>query len=442
MTKYAAILKLGRLQRFVIIWLGQFVSLVGSGLTSFAIDLWVYQQTGSVTQYALIALFNIVPPILVSPVAGAFVDRWDQRRTMMLSDSGAALATLFIALLFFSGHLQVWYICAAISVISVCNVFHNLASTTAITLFVPKKHLGRASGIVQIGESLTELFIPALAGILVLTIHMEGILLIDFVTYFFSLGTLLIVKFPKRKTTTTNTIEGYQGIGWLKSDVIYSWNYISAYPGLLGLLLYFAASNFIIGSISILLIPMLLTFVSSATAGSILSIGGIGTLVGSLIMGVWGGPKRRVYGILGFGILLGVCIFLAGLRPSVTLITIVTFGGLLCFPLIAGCSQALLLSKVAPNVQGRIFALQEMITSSSLPFAYLFIGPLADYVFEPLLVSGGPLAGTIGRIIGVGAGRGIGLLFIVLGILQIILTIYSYLYRPLRLIDEQTAVEP
>jgi hypothetical protein len=133
---------------------------------------------------------------------------------------------------------------------------------------------------------------------------------------------------------------------------------------------------------------------------------------------------------------------LAGLRPSVTLITIVTFGGLLCFPLIAGCSQALLLSKVAPNVQGRIFALQEMITSSSLPFAYLFIGPLADYVFEPLLVSGGPLAGTIGRIIGVGAGRGIGLLFIVLGILQIILTIYSYLYRPLRLIDEQTAVEP
>ncbi|MGH1396844.1 MAG: MFS transporter [Trichormus sp.] len=436
MTKYAATLELRRLQGFMIIWLGQFVSLVGSGLTTFAIDLWVYQQTGSVTQYALIALFSIVPPILVSPVAGAFVDRWDQRRIMILSDSGAAVATLLIALLFFSGHLQVWYICVAVSVISVCNVFHNLASNTTITLFVSKKHLGRASGIVQIGESLTELFIPALAGILILTIQMQGILLIDFVTYFFSLGTLLIVRFPKRKITTTNTIGAYQGIGSLKSDVIYSWNYISAYPGLLGLLLYFAASNFIIGSISILLIPMLLTFVSSATAGSILSIGGIGTLVGSLVMGAWGGPKRRVYCILGFGILLGGCIFLAGLRPSVTLITIAIFGGLLCFPLIAGCSQALLLSKIAPNVQGRVFALQEMITRSSLTLAYLFAGPLADYVFEPLLVSGGPLSGSIGRMIGVGPGRGIGLLFILFGILQIIITIYSYLYKPLRFIDD------
>jgi MFS transporter, DHA3 family, macrolide efflux protein len=435
MTKYAANLELRRLQVFMIIWLGQFVSLVGSGLTTFAIDLWVYQQTGSVTQYALIALFSIVPPILVSPVAGAFVDRWDQRRIMILSDSGAAVATLFIALLFFSGHLQIWYICVAVSVISVCNVFHNLASTTTITLFVPKKHLGRASGIVQIGESLTELFIPALAGILILTIHMQGILLIDFVTYFFSLGILLIVRFPKRKITAINTIEGYQGIGSLKSDVIYSWNYISAYPGLLGLLLYFAATNFMIGSISILIIPMLLTFVSSATAGSILSIGGIGTLVGSLVMGAWGGPKRRVDCILGFGILLGGCIFLAGLRPSVTLITIAIFGGLLCFPLIAGCSQALLLSKIAPNVQGRVFALQEMITSSSLTLAYLFAGPLADYVFEPLLVSGGPLSGSIGRMIGVGPGRGIGLLFILFGILQIIITIYSYLYKPLRFID-------
>ncbi|BAZ51972.1 major facilitator transporter [Nostoc sp. NIES-4103] len=442
MTKYAAIREVRILQRFFIIWLGQFVSLVGSGLTSFAIDLWVYQQTGSVTQYALIALFNIVPPILVSPVAGAFVDRLDRRWTMILSDSGSGLATLFIALLFFSGRLQFWSICVAISVISVCNVFHNLAFTTAITVFVPKKHLGRASGIVQIGESLVELFIPALAGILVVTIHMQGILFIDFLTYFLSLGILLIVKFPKPKTTPTKAIEGYQGIGWLKNDVIYSWNYIRAYPGLLGLLLYLAASNFIIGSISILVIPMLLTFVSSATAGSILSIGGIGTLVGSLIMGVWGGPQRRVYGILGYGILLGVCIFLAGLRPSVILITVAIFGGLLCFPLIAGCSQALLLSKVAPNVQGRVFALQQIIASSSLPLAYLFVGPLVDYVFEPLLVSGGPLADSVGRIIGVGAGRGIGLLFIVLGILQILVTISSYLYRPLQLIDQQTTVEP
>ncbi|WP_193200092.1 MFS transporter [Nostoc sp. MG11] len=434
MTKYAAIRELHRLKVFIIISLGQFVSIVGSGLTSFALDLWVYQQTGSVTQYALIGLFNLVPPILISPIAGAFVDRWDRRWTMIISDFVAALATLFIALLFFTSRLQVWYICAAISVISVCNLFQRLASTTATTLLVPKKHLGRASGILQIGESITELFIPALAGILVLTIQLQGIFLIDFITYFFSLATLLIVKFPKLKTTAKTT-KSDQGIGSLISDLVYSWNYTIKYPGLLGLLLYFAITNFIIGTISILLIPMLLTFVSSATAGSILSIGGIGTLVGSLLMGIWGGPKRSIYGILGFGMLLGVCIFSGGLRPSTTLITASIFGGLFCFTLIAGCSEALLLRKVAPDVQGRVFALMGMITSSSVPLAYLLAGPLADYVFEPLLANGGLLAGSVGSIIGVGKGRGIGLLFIVLGILQITATIYSYLYPHLKKLD-------
>lgn len=173
---------------------------------------------------------------------------------------------------------------------------------------------------------------------------------------------------------------------------------------------------------------MLLTFVSSATAGLMLSISGMGTLVGSLIMGVWGGPKRLINGILGFGVLLGFFIFLAGLRPSITLITIATFGGLFCFPLITGCSEALFLSKVEAHVQGRVFALQGMIAGSLLPLAYLLAGSLADYVFEPLLDSSGLLADNVGKIIGVGSGRGMGLLFIILGIIQIFLTIYSYRY--------------
>jgi MFS transporter, DHA3 family, macrolide efflux protein len=406
-----------KLQVFIIVWFGQLISLVGSGLTSFALDFWVYQQTHSVTQFSLTALFTTLPGLLISPVAGALVDRWDRRWTMILSDAGSALAMLFITLVVFTDTIQVWHIYISSSIISVCNVFQKLAGATTTALLVPKKHLGNASGLVQIGESASELFIPALAGILVLKIQLEGVLLIDFATYLFSLATLLIVKFPKHKSSSKNINQEKPGLDSLKSDVIYGWNYIVTRPGLLALLIYFAASNFLVGIVSILIIPMLLAFVSSATVGTILSIAGIGTLVGSLVMGVWGGPKRRVDGILGFGLLLGICMVFTGLYPSPQLIAIAVFAGLFCFPFIASCTEVLVLSIVPSDVQGRVFALQAIIAGSSLPLAYIVAGPLADYIFEPLLANDGILAGNIGRIIGTGAGRGIGFLFIWLGIL-------------------------
>jgi DHA3 family macrolide efflux protein-like MFS transporter len=425
-----------KLQVFIIVWFGQFVSLTGSGLTGFALDFWVYQQTKSVTQFSLLALFTTLPGLLISPIAGALVDRWDRRWTMIFSDAGSALSTLFITVVLFTGTIQIWHIYVSISIISICNAFQKLAGATTTALLVPKKHLGNASGIVQIGESVSELFVPALAGILVLKFQLQGVLLIDFATYLCSLATLLIVRFPKRKTTSKNSNEGKPGLGSIRKDVMFGWNYIVTRRGLLGLLIYFAISNFLVGIVSVLIIPMLLAFVSSATVGTILSIAGIGTLVGSLVMGVWGGPKRRVYGILGFGLLLGVFIVFAGLYPSPQLIAVAVFGGLFCFPFIASCSEVLVLSTVPTNMQGRVFALQGIIAGSALPLAYLLAGPLADYIFEPLLANNGLLAGSIGRIIGTGAGRGIGFLFILLGILQFVVTFFSFFYTPLRILDK------
>ncbi|MEH1835830.1 MAG: MFS transporter [Nostoc sp.] len=437
MTKYTAILKL---RVFIIISLGQFISLIGSGLTSFTLELWIYQKTGSITQFALVALFTTLPPILVLPIAGTLVDRWDKRWTMILSNCVAGLATLSIAVSFFMASLQVWQISAATSVISVCCLFQYLAFTATTTLLIPEKYLGRASGTLQAGQASIGLFMPALAGILVLKIYLQGILLIDFATYLFSLVMLLIVKFPKLKTATKTMTTDKLGKSSFKNEVIYGWTYINSHSGFLSLLLYFAVINFLVGIVGLLLIPMLLTFVSSAITGAVLSIGSFGALIGSLVMSVWGGPKSRVSGILGFGLLLGICIVFAGLRPSIPLITVAAFGGYFCFPLIGGCSQALLQSKVAVDVQGRVFAIQGMIGSSSLPLAYLVAGPLADNIFEPLLVRGGPLAASVGRMIGVGAGRGIGFLFIVSGILFILVTIYSYLYSDIRLLDQKTEV--
>ncbi|MDF5707239.1 MAG: MFS transporter [Nostoc sp. S4] len=422
-----------KLQVFIITWFGQLISLVGSGLTGFALGLWVYQRTSSVTEFALVSLFTTLPGIVLSPITGALVDRWERRATMLLCNTVAGLTTLVFVLLFLINQLQIWHIYAGMSIISVCTAFQFPAYSATITLLVSKKHLGRASGMTNIGEASARLFAPALAGVMVLTIKVQGVLLIDFASYLFAIVTLLIVQFPKPRKTTASD----RGKSSLLKEAIYGWTYIIKRPGLLGLLLFFAGSNFGLGIASVLITPMLLAFTSPVILGNVMSIAGSGMLVGSIIMSVWGGPKPRVYGVFGFGLLQGICLLLVGLHPSIPLITTAAFGVFFCVPFMDGCNQTIWQTKVPPDVQGRVFAVRLMIAWSSFPLAYLLAGPLADYVFEPLLASDGLLASSVGKIVGVGAGRGIGLLFIVLGTINFWVAIFSYLYQPVRTIEKE-----
>jgi MFS transporter, DHA3 family, macrolide efflux protein len=427
------------MRAFLTIWSGQFVSLIGSGITSFALDLWVYQRTGSVTQYALIALLNVIPPILVAPIAGVFVDRWDRRLTVLGSDFIAALMTGLIALLFFTGSLQVWQIALVTTVISTVGVFQRLALTASTKLLVDEQHLEHAVGLSQISESIGGLLIPALSGSLVLIVKMEGVLLIDFATYFVALLTLLLVKIPSHRQAPGSDAgdqpQGFAALGTLRSELQHGWQYTLAHPDILSLLIYFTIINFLIGLVSLLMIPMVLGFLNTSEAGSMLSIGGIGSLFGSLLLGLVGGRKYRLTKTMFFGIGLGLCIILLGLQPSSLLISVAIFMGLLCFSLINGTSEIMFISNVPVEIQGRVFGLQGMIAASSLPFAYMMAGPLTDWIFEPLLTKNGALSSTVGQVIGVGQGRGIALLFIILGILQVVVTLCAYNYRPLRKLD-------
>ncbi|MGH2416294.1 MAG: MFS transporter, partial [Microcystaceae cyanobacterium] len=187
---------------FIVIWLGQLVSLVGSGLTNFALGVWVYQQTGSATQFALISLFATLPTVVFSPVAGALVDRWNHRWAMILSDTGTSLMTLAIAILLAFGRLEIWHIYLANTISSTFNAFQLPAYSAATTLLVPRQHLGRASGMIQLCQAAARLVSPILAGILLVTIQLQGIILLDFVTFLVALATLMSVRFPNAKTPT------------------------------------------------------------------------------------------------------------------------------------------------------------------------------------------------------------------------------------------------
>jgi DHA3 family macrolide efflux protein-like MFS transporter len=236
---------------FALIWLGQLVSLVGSGLTSFALGVWVYQSTDSVTSYALVILCTMAPNILLSPVAGALVDRWDRRWAMLLSDTGAGMSTLAIALLLNSGQLTLWPILLLTASSSAFSAFQWPAYAASTSLLVPKEQLGRANGMVQFAQAIGYIASPALAGYLVTKIQVQGVILIDFITFTFAVFTLLLVRIPKPETSEE---EGKP----LIHDIVFGLQYLTKRPGLMGLLILFAISNFLLGLIMALFTPMVL----------------------------------------------------------------------------------------------------------------------------------------------------------------------------------------
>lgn len=421
------------LKVFLLIWFGQLISTAGTELTSFALGVWVYRETGSVTQLGLISLFTVLPGILIGPLAGALTDRLSRRSILIVSDIIAGLSTLSIALLVATHQLDSWHIYINVALRSVCDGFRSPALNASIALLVPPKHLGRANALMQTARAVSQIVPPVLAGILIAVIQLQGIIFIDFATFLFAVVTLLLFRIPEPAREIDKQSE--QSSLW--AEIAYGWRYIAARPGFLRLLILFALINFLLGIIQVLVTPLVLSVASTAALGSVLTSGGVGLLLGSVTLSIWGGPKRRMNGLFGFLLIDGLCIILGGTHPSVLLFATAAFGFFFGLALFNGCFWALWQSRVAADVQGRVFATLNMIMVAALPLGYLAAGPLADRVFEPLMSADGAFAGSIGLIIGVGPGRGIGLIFITLGLLMVLATARGYLDPRLRLLEQE-----
>jgi DHA3 family macrolide efflux protein-like MFS transporter len=419
---------------FLTIWSGQVVSLLGSGLSGFALGLWVLRSTGSVTRFALIAACTLAPRILLSPLTGTLADRWDRRWTMLTSEMVAAAATLYMAVMMAFGHLGAWQIYVAMSVISVCTAFQWPAYAASITLLVPKDQFGRASGMVQIGQGLAQTLAPVMAGAMMQSsVGIVGILVVDLCSYLFAATTLGVVHIPRLLPGAHED----QDHPSLVQDIAYGWRYLATRPGLVGLLVMVSACNFLLGAIMILVNPLVLSFSSPQVLGTVMTTAGVGMFVGSAVMSVSGGPRRRVRGMVGFLVLGGAALLPAALPPSPLLIASGAFLFLLAVPIASGCMQAILQGKVHPAVQGRVFAFTGMAASAAMPVAYLVSGPLADRFLEPWFAVGGPLAGSLGRWIGVGPGRGVAAAFVASGLLLIAVTVAGYLHPRVRGLEDE-----
>jgi hypothetical protein len=227
--------------------------------------------------------------------------------------------------------------------------------------------------------------------------------------------------------------------GSLYRDALFGWQYLRSRPGLMSLLVYFAIMNFLLGLVTVLATPMILSFTSVKTLGSILSFGGTGMLLGALFMSTWGGFRQHMNTVLLFGLLGGLGVGIAGLRPSPVLTGAGAFVFFFCVPIINAASQAIWQSKVESEVQGRVFSIRRMIATLSLPLAYLLAGPLAQRIFEPVIASETAFARAAESLVGHGPGRGIGLLIVLIGLLIVVTTLFTFLQRRVRFLEQELA---
>ncbi|MFI6794758.1 amino acid adenylation domain-containing protein [Streptosporangium canum] len=397
------------MKRFATVAAGQLISIIGSSLTEFAVPLWIYVTTGSLARFALFSVLALVPGMLVSPLAGALVDRYDRRRVMLAGDIGAFGTQLALGILLWTGNLQVWHIYPILVLLSVALTFQRLAYNSAVPQLVPKRFLGHANGVVQMVTGTAQLVVPLVAVGLMAMIGLEGILVLDVVSYVFAIAVLLFVRFPK--TMAWKRRES------LVSEMVEGWKFSWGNRGFRGMLFFFAVLNIFLSPLFLLISPLVLGFATLQDVGRISFAGGLGVFLGGLTMTVWGGPRRqRLRGVMLSTVVLAVFCLITGLQQNLLVIAVGAFGMSFWLTMLNGVYATIIQVKVPQRFHGRVIALNTLIAWSTLPIGFGLVAPYGSAAFEPLLLPGGPLADTVGLVLGTGAGRGVGLMYVLFAI--------------------------
>jgi MFS family permease len=406
--------------KFLLLWSGQLTSAIGSGLTSFGLGIYVFQQTGRASAMALVMLFAFMPSILLSAVAGVLADRYDRRLLMVLGDSLSALGLVFVLICMLNGEAQLWQICVGVTISSVFSSLLDPAYKATVTdLLTEEEEYTRASGFVQVAGSAKYLISPIIAGSLLTVSDIKLLLVIDICTFFVTLISTLAVRkglVSKKCKQAKSFIREFKD----------GWSAISENRGVLVLVIMTSVLTFFLGVIETLSIPMLLTFTDSSVVGTVETIVASGMLVSSVIIGFL--PIKKGYvKILSISLFCeGIFMAVFGLRENIVLLCISGFLFFAMMPFANTVLDFLVRTNIDNSVQGRAWSLIGLISQLGFVAAYAVSGVLADYVFTPLLVDGGVLADSVGKIIGTGSGRGTGLLIIIAGILLCATSVILY----------------
>lgn len=384
--------------RFFTLWVGQALSLLGSQLVQFALIWYLTKKTDSATTLATASLVALLPQVFLSPLIGTLVDRWNRRLILIVADLSVAMATLLLAFLFVSGSVEVWHIYLLMLVRAIGGGFHQSAFGASVVLMVPQTHLARVQGFTQSLHGGLNILSAPMGALLLEWLPLQGILAIDVVTAMLAIAPLLVFSLPSpiRQTATQKATSVW-------ADMQAGARYILGWPALVIILGLVMVINFMLTP-SEALIPLLITRHFNGGAmelGWFTAAHGSGVLVGGLVLGVWGGFQRRIVtaqaGLMG----IGVGVFLTGVAPASALWLALgaTFLSGFMLPITNGSYGAVLQASIAPEMQGRVFALILSVASAISPLSLILAGPLADTLgVRTWLWAGGGVCAALGLL--------------------------------------------
>jgi MFS transporter, DHA3 family, macrolide efflux protein len=432
------------MRTYTLIWIGQTASLIGSEITRFALLIWIWQLTDAATPISLLAFSSEISVLVASVFAGVLVDRFNRKGLMMLGDTIAGCCTIAILILFLTGHLAIWHLYVAGAVGGLFGYIQGLAFSASQALIVPKQHYVRIGAMGSIQGFGSGVFAPALAGALYPIVGLSGILAFDLITFAIAVTILAIVSIPQPisspSTPRSADAHGENPLPLIPSlwhDLTLGFRYLWQHPSLKALQLF--ALSYIFFDNAALLEPVVLARTDSDTAvlGSVLSALGLGGLIGAIALGIWGGPRRRIRGVLwGRAIIFSFEMLLGLAHAPIVWVTAFFCAGLIK-PTANSCEDAIWLAKVPPTAQGRVFAASSFLISVFSPIGLLISGPLSDQVFEPAMRPGGILAPLLGNIFGTDPGSGMALQFAFFSLVVVLICLVSYAIPALREVDDR-----
>ena len=416
------------MKKFRTIWLGELASSIGSGMTAFALSIYVYRLTGSVSAVSLVTLLAYLPTILLSPLGGVLADRYDRRLLMILGDLCSGLGLLYLLFAIQNGNDSLVPVLIGVTINAIFVALLEPSYKATVTDLLTEEEYAKASGMVQMAGNAKYLISPALAGILLGLADIRLILLIDIGTFFLTVAAVASVRKTLRKQAEKVHTMGIAG------ELKEGFSLIARNGGVMALVVIMALLCFFIGFIQTLTAPMILAVSDAKTVGLMESLCAVGMLIGSVLIGIFGVKKRHADILFAAAVAGGIFMSLTGVSRNLIFVGGALFLFFFSIPFLNTCADVLLRVSIPDELQGRVWGLVSLLTQAGTVFAYAVCGVLADRVFEPMLAKSGSLAGSVGRLIGTGEGRGIGFLLILSGLGMVLAALTAGRNRKLRAI--------
>ena len=409
-------------RQFLILWTGQLLSKTGSGISAFAIGIYILNKTGSTTAFSMLLLAAFLPSVLLNPVGGIIADRKDRRFLIALGDSGSAAGVLIIALsLFVNGNYILLF--TGVSLISVFSALHSPAYKASATDMLDESLYSKAAGMMQLAEASKYIISPAVAALLSGKISLTAILGIDLVTFIIAALTALLSRgsAENKRNYSANT-----GKKAFTNDLISGILFILSKKEIVRLLSAITFITFLTGVLQVLFTPILISASDSKTAGIVQSLSASGMIIGSIFISLSGKKRDHIKSLKLSIAAAGLFFFMTGFCNGIPAITLSAFCLYITLPSINTDIDVLFRMKIDNGFQGRVWALISFITQTGMIVSFAAAGFLADTVFNPLINQNGFISETVKKITGNSPEGGSRVMVMISGILFMITGCFNF----------------